>query len=108
MRWGRAARSFPEAEGQLRRVDLRERRETYNGFGNALSRAVEMVVTPLIFAGVGRLLDGWLGVGPLFTVFLFAFALVGMFLRMWYAYDAAMRAHEAAAPWGNASAREPG
>ena len=44
--------------------NLREKRELYNGFGNALSRAFELVVTPLIFGLGGHLLDGALGTGP--------------------------------------------
>ncbi|HMC52082.1 MAG TPA: AtpZ/AtpI family protein [Acidimicrobiales bacterium] len=84
--------------------NLRERRELYNGFGNALSQAFELVVTPLVFGFGGHLLDGALGTGPLFTVALAALCLVGMFLRYWYAYDARMRAHERAAPWGRGTA----
>ena len=54
-------------------MDLRERRELNNGFGNALSRAVELVVTPMIFGFFGYLLDGRLGTRPLFMLVLYAF-----------------------------------
>jgi F0F1-type ATP synthase assembly protein I len=84
--------------------NLRERRELYNGFGNALSRAFELVVTPLLFGFAGHLLDGALGTGPLFTVVLVTLCLVGMSARFWYAYDAEMRAHDRAAPWGRRAA----
>ncbi|HMC41765.1 MAG TPA: AtpZ/AtpI family protein [Acidimicrobiales bacterium] len=79
--------------------NLRDRRELYNGFGTALSRAFELVVTPLLFGLGGHLLDGALGTGPVFTVVLVLLCLVGMFLRSWYAYDAEMKAHERVAPW---------
>ena len=38
-----------------------ERRELNNGSGEALARAFELVVTPVIFGFFGWLLDGWLG-----------------------------------------------
>ena len=38
-------------------MDLRSKRETYNGFGEALSRAFEFAVTPAIFGGIGWLID---------------------------------------------------
>lgn len=80
-------------------VDLRERRETLNGFGEALSRAFEFVATPTLFGAGGWLIDGWVGTAPVFTVVFAVFALCGMFVRMWYGYDAEMRRHEREAPW---------
>jgi F0F1-type ATP synthase assembly protein I len=85
-------------EGNFR-VELRDRRDTYNGFGEALSRAVELVVTPLIFGLLGYALDRGLGTVPVFAVVLSLFALCGMGVRVWFSYDHAMRAHEAAGPW---------
>jgi hypothetical protein len=84
--------------------NLREKRELYNGFGNALSRAFELVVTPLIFGLGGHFLDGALGTGPAFTIALVVLCLAGLFARFWYAYDAEMRAHDRAAPWGRRAA----
>ena len=54
-------------------MDLRDRRELNNGFGNALSRAVELTVTPMIFGFFGWLLDGRLGTRPIFMLMFFAF-----------------------------------
>lgn len=51
-------------------MDLHAKRELNNGFGNALSRAVEIAVTPLIFGFLGWLLDGWAGTRPLFMLLL--------------------------------------
>jgi F0F1-type ATP synthase assembly protein I len=80
-------------------VNLRDRQATYNGFGNALSQAVEIVATPLLFALVGFFLDRLAGTRPLFTVSLALFALVGMALRMYYAYREAMAREEEGKPW---------
>ena len=78
---------------------LREQRQTWSGFGNALSRAIELVVTPVLFGLGGWYLDRWLGTRPVFTLILFLFAIVGMATRMYYAYVAEMEAHEQDAPW---------
>jgi F0F1-type ATP synthase assembly protein I len=75
-------------------VELRDRRDTYNGFGNALARAVELVVTPLAFALLGWALDRWLGTAPLFLIALTLFALAGMGVKMYFAYVTEMQAHE--------------
>jgi F0F1-type ATP synthase assembly protein I len=75
-------------------VDLRDRRDTYNGFGNALARAVELVVTPMLFGLLGVLLDRWLGTSPMFVFVLAGFALAGMAVRMYYAYVEEMKVQE--------------
>jgi F0F1-type ATP synthase assembly protein I len=76
-------------------LDLRDRRETYNGFGEALARAFEIVVTPLLFALAGYGLDRWLGTAPVFLVVLTALAVVGLAVKIYYGYQHEMRAHEA-------------
>lgn len=80
-------------------MDIRDKRELYNGFGDTLARAFEFVVTPMLFGFGGHLLDGWLGSGAVFTALLAALALAGTSIRMYYGYEAAMQAHEAEAPW---------
>jgi F0F1-type ATP synthase assembly protein I len=89
-------------------VDLRSKRETYNGFGEALSRAFEFAVTPAIFGGIGWLIDDRAGTSPLFLLLLILFAFVGMFIRMWLGYDTEMRRHEANAPWAPKSPKAEG
>lgn len=84
-------------------MDLREKRELNNGFGNALSRAFEIAVTPAVFAGLGWLVDRVLGTQPIFMIVLLVFAIVGMFVKLWYGYDAEMRARDDAAPWNSRS-----
>ena len=56
-------------------MNLFDRRELNNGAGNALSRAVELTVTPLIFGFFGFLVDGRLGTRPVFMFLFFAFVL---------------------------------
>ena len=80
-------------------MDLRDRRDLYNGFGNGLSRAFEFAVTPAVFGGIGYLLDHRLDIVPVFTIVLFLFAMTGMFIRMWFEYDQTMRRHEAERAW---------
>lgn len=80
-------------------MDKRDTRDLYNGFGNGLSRAFELAVTPAVFGGIGYLLDRRFDMVPVFTIALLVLALVGMFVRMWYGYDAEMKAHEATGPW---------
>lgn len=76
-----------------------QRRQLYSGFGETFSRAVEFVATPAIFGIVGHFIDGWAGTGRLFAVLLASLALIGMFLRSWYAYVEAMKSEEAKGAW---------
>ena len=74
--------------------DLSAKRELNNGFGNALTAAVELAVTPAIFALMGWQIDRWLGTSPLFLLFLFVFTVGYVSWRQYTAYDAKMRRHE--------------
>ena len=75
-------------------MDLRERRELNAGFGESLSRAFELALTPAIFAWLGWLLDGAVGTRPLFMVSFFLFVVCYLFWKMFVRYDADMREHE--------------
>jgi hypothetical protein len=75
-------------------LDLRERRELNNGFGEALARAFELALTPAIFAGLGWLLDGALGTRPVFTLVLFVLVAVYMIWKMLRGYDREMQVKE--------------
>ena len=85
-------------------MDLREKRALYNGFGDTLTRAVEFVAAPAIFALLGRVLDGVFSTEPLFMVVLATFAFVGVVVRAYFAYEVAMREQEADTPWGRSLA----
>ena len=80
-------------------MNLRDRRELYNGFGDTLARAVEFVAVPGVFAYAGHLLDTALGTAPVLAVLLAVFAMAGVFVRAYFAYEVAMRGHEAERPW---------
>ena len=51
-----------------------ELRDTYNGFGESLSRAFELAVTPAVFGVAGYALDRWLGILPVLTIIFFVLA----------------------------------
>ena len=70
------------------------KRDSYNGYGNGLAKAFELTMTPALFGGIGYLIDRKADTKPWFTVGLVLFAIVGMFVRMWYGYDDEMKAHE--------------
>ena len=76
------------------RLDRHERRELNNGFGESLSRAFELALTPAIFAWLGWMLDGKLGTRPLLTVVLFLFVVSYLMWKNFARYDADMRAEE--------------
>ena len=66
-----------------------------HGFGNAYGRGFELVITPLIFGGLGYLIDRAVGTHLVFMLGLGIFSVVGMFVRVWLGYDLEMRQHEA-------------
>ncbi len=76
--------------------DLSAKRELNNGFGNALSTAVELAVTPAIFAGIGWQIDRWLGTFPLVFLFLFAFTIGYVSWKQYKGYNDAMQREEQA------------
>ena len=90
-------------------MDLRDRQDLYNGFGDGLSRAFELALTPAVFGALGFLLDRWAGTTPLFTIVLLLFAVAGVGYMAWVRYEAEMREKEQEAVWarsGKASARK--
>ncbi len=80
-------------------MDVRERQALNDGFGGAMARAIELVMTPALFAAMGYGLDRLLGLHLVLTWVFGGLALAGMFLRMYYGYEADMRRHEAEASW---------
>jgi hypothetical protein len=75
------------------------RKALYEGFGNALGMAVELVVTPMIFLALGVWLDGRAGTSPVFAVMFGIAALVGVSVAAYYRYLARMAAEEEGQPW---------
>lgn len=76
---------------------VEDRQRLYGSFGNAFSLAVEFVAVPLLFAGLGYMIDRRASTGNLATLVLFTFGVIGMFVRSWYGYIAAMDVEEAKA-----------
>jgi F0F1-type ATP synthase assembly protein I len=71
----------------------------YNGFGNALATAVEMVLTPAVFLLFGLWLDSRLGTTPVFAVVLAVLAFVGVIAKVYYTYRADIAREEEGKPW---------
>jgi F0F1-type ATP synthase assembly protein I len=88
-------------------MGLSERRELHEGFGEALSRAFELVVTPVIFGFFGWLLDGWLGTRPLFMFLLFALVLGYEIWKLYVAYGAEMERHQPQLPGARVKKADP-
>ncbi len=76
-----------------------ERQALWNGFGNGLSQAFELVAAPAIFGVLGWFVDRWLGLFPLCTIVFGAVAAIGGFARAYYSYQAQMAAEEKDKPW---------
>ena len=74
-------------------------RELYDGFGEALTRALEFVVIPLVFGFVGHLIDGRFGVAPLFMLLFGLVGLVGCAIKTFYSYRHRMAEAEKDMPW---------
>jgi F0F1-type ATP synthase assembly protein I len=71
---------------------------------DAWSRAMELALTPVVAGGIGYLIDRLLGIVPIFTIIMIVMAVVATFIKMYYAYDAKMKEHDAESPWGRAKA----
>lgn len=84
------ARERREAAAKSRK-SLRIERSGPMGIAWRLS--VEIVVALAVMAGIGWLLDSWLGTGPLFLV---VFFFLGAAVGMWNAYRAARELNPAA------------
>lgn len=75
------------------------RRGLWNGLGEGMAQALELVVTPVLFALAGVWLDGRLGTAPWFAVGLLLFAILGVTVAAYYRYEARARAEEEGKPW---------
>ena len=78
--------------------DLSAKRELNNGFGNALTAAVELAITPALLALLGWQIDRVLGTSPLFLLFFFLFTVGYVSWKQYVAYEAKMRQQEQELP----------
>ena len=79
-------------------MDLRDRRDLYNGLGNGLNRAFDLVIIPFVFAVPGWFLDRAVGTSPLFAFVTGAFGLAGVVARAYWEYSAKMDRLQAELP----------
>ena len=80
--------------------EQQQTRALYNGFGDTLARAFELVVTPVVCGVIGHLIDRWLNTGFVFAMVLVILAVVAISIRMFYGYAEDMKAHESEGAWG--------
>jgi F0F1-type ATP synthase assembly protein I len=80
----------------------RETRNWHQAEDDAWSRAMELALTPVVAGGIGYLADRILGIVPICTITFVVLAVVATFIKMYYAYDAKMKEHDAESPWGRA------
>lgn len=66
------------------------RRQLNRGLGDGFSNAVEIALVPALFGGLGWLLDSLLGTDPILFIAFLTFGFVGIVLKLWLRYDAAM------------------
>lgn len=74
-------------------MDLRgygEKRDLYNGFGDTMARAFEVVFTPLLFGLGGWWIDGRTHTRPLFALVLGVFVLLYTLWKLSKGYIAKM------------------
>ena len=72
-------------------MELSQRSEPSNNFGDGTSIAFELVGTPAIFGVMGYGLDRWIGTTPLFTIVLTLVALATVAGLTIWRYNAEMR-----------------
>ena len=65
-----------------------------NGSEDGLAKAVEIVMTPAIFAAVGFGLDRWWGTGPWLALSFGTVAFIVKLVVEWYRYAERMQVHE--------------
>jgi hypothetical protein len=72
-----------------------------------MGRGTELALTPLIFVGLGWLVDRAAGTSPGFTIGVGALGITGTFVKAWLGYDQDMRRVEAGKPWAPRTAGSP-
>ncbi len=75
------------------------RQKLNRGYADSTARGLEIAAVPLVFGGIGWLIDRALGTSPAFTHALAIFAMIGTFVKLWLGYDAAMKREEEGAIW---------
>ena len=69
------------------------------GYGDALTQALTLVVGPVLFGFVGWLVDRWLGTSPVFMLAFGLFGLAGAVITSYFEFAERMRRHDEGKPW---------
>jgi hypothetical protein len=86
-------------------LDLRQQREVSTGFGDGLSQAFELVMTPALFGAAGFFIDRWLGTTLVFTLGLVALVLGYEVWKLVVVYGTDIDKAQAHKPWMHSKAR---
>lgn len=85
-------------------MDRSFRKKLNRGYADSMARGFEIAAVPVVFGGIGWLIDRALGTSPLFTIGLIVFAFIGTFVKMWLRYDSDMQREESGAVWNRGNA----
>jgi F0F1-type ATP synthase assembly protein I len=77
----------------------RDRQANWQGLGDGLSQAVEMAVTPVLFALIGLFIDDRVGTTAIFALAFAIFAMVANFVKAYYVYLYKSQQQEDKQPW---------
>jgi hypothetical protein len=86
---------------------MQERRHLNQGFGKALSNAMEIALIPAVFAAFGYGVDRLLGTHIVFAVILGLVGIVGTCLKLFYGYRYEMEQHEREGAWNKPTGGTP-
>jgi F0F1-type ATP synthase assembly protein I len=66
-------------------------RSLNRGYGDAMGRGLELVLTLVVMVGIGWLIDRIAGTEPLFIIVLSVIGFAGTGVKLWIGYDLEMR-----------------
>jgi F0F1-type ATP synthase assembly protein I len=70
-----------------------------NGYGDGLTQALTLVVSPVLFGLLGAFIDHLLGTGPVFLLVLGFVGVLGSCVTAYYEYEARIARHDEGKPW---------
>ena len=77
--------------------------ETSRGYGESLSRGLELALTLLVMVGIGWLVDHIFGTAPAFIIVFSVLGFAGITVKLFLGYDLEMKKHEEGAIWNRKS-----
>jgi len=80
------------------------RQKLNRGYADGFSGAVEIALVPVVFGGLGWLVDRAAGTAPVFLLAFVVFAFVGVGAKLWLRYDKDMAKEEADKIWNRGPA----